>query len=358
MSIRPIDQTRMSARVRIGCLLGVLVSLFAGCRTVPPVIEDEASEPISGARYEIEPIGEVMRFMGPEDLGALTHVDGDLYYGLADSGGILATLDIGIDPQSGRVTRFRCVSTNALDGVADGEGVAYDRFSKRVWVADECKNTIREYGPADGVRCREVALPVFVGRCRANLGLESLAISSDGLTLWTCNEEAMEGDGERSTAKAGSMVRLMRFRRKTPAANWTFAGSWAYRTGRLHGGAYRGMIACGVSDLCVLDDGSLLVLEREFSKSVYPRFRCRIYQVDFTGATDVSGMASLEGAEYVPVKKRRIFVENTGRANYEGIALGPVLTDGSRSLLLVSDGDGPAVESIYALRLKAGKLGE
>ena len=29
----------------------------------------------------------------------------------------------------------------------------------------------------------------------------------------------------------------------------------------------------------------------------------------------------------------------TGRANYEGMTLGPELSDGSRALILVSDGD-------------------
>ena len=55
---------------------------------------------------------------------------------------------------------------------------------------------------------------------------------------------------------------------------------------KLHGTAFKGILVRGVADLCVLPDGSLLVLEREFSWDMVPCFRGGIYQVDLTGATE------------------------------------------------------------------------
>ena len=43
---------------------------------------------------------------------------------------------------------------------------------------------------------------------------------------------------------------------------------------------------------------------------------------------------------------------------YEGICLGPKLTDGSRSVLLISDGDDGAANRILGLRLTRGGVRE
>lgn len=109
----------------------------------------------------------------------------------------------------------------------------------------------------------------------------------------------------------------------------------------------------GVADLCVLPDGTLLALEREFSRNVLPCFRCRVYQVDFAGATDVSTCATLADAKIVPVTRRRLWSTDSTLANFEGMCLGRRLVDGSRVLLLVSDGDGHASERFAMFKLKS-----
>lgn len=42
-------------------------------------------------------------------------------------------------------------------------------------------------------------------------------------------------------------------------------------------------------------------------------------------------------------------------ANYEGICLGPVLENGTKTLVLVSDGGGGADECLLVLALSGGK---
>ena len=62
---------------------------------------------------------------------------------------------------------------------------------------------------------------------------------------------------------------------------------------------------------------------------------------DIAGATDVSGQASLAGASYKPAAKRLLLnldKANIGHVdNIEGVSWGPTLSDGNRSLVLVSD---------------------
>ena len=83
-----------------------------------------------------------------------------------------------------------------------------------------------------------------------------------------------------------------------------------------------------------------------------PSFRCRVYAVDFAGATETSGFLSLMDGAVRPVAKTRVFGARTGLAMYEGACLGPALADGARSVLLISDGDDGALNRILSLKLR------
>jgi hypothetical protein len=118
----------------------------------------------------------------------------------------------------------------------------------------------------------------------------------------------------------------------------------------------------GVVELVALADGRLLVLERATTGSEGPAdlggFINRIYLVDVSTGTNVMGQTALErltpGQDYRPVEKQllwsRRFSLINGPMNFEGMALGPVLADGSRSLILVSDND-VLPSTLWALRL-------
>ena len=100
----------------------------------------------------------------------------------------------------------------------------------------------------------------------------------------------------------------------------------------------------GVSDLCALEDGTLIVLERELSrKGVAPAYRVRLYAVRprTIAAFDVER----------PVAKKLLFGADTGSANYEGVCLGPRLENGDRTLVMVSDGGDTDDERLYSLRM-------
>jgi hypothetical protein len=134
------------------------------------------------------------------------------------------------------------------------------------------------------------------------------------------------------------------------------SGQWVYHTDSIAGGPWysakkKDLSRCGISELCVLEDGTVLVLEREFSVVLFPRLRCRIYETDMSSAKNVilrKDIAGLKDAERV---KKKLLYENTGLSMYEGMCIGPRLQDGSRMLVLVSDADKKSFRSVLSLRL-------
>ena len=298
------------------------------------------------------------------DMSGVSWLESDTFYVVRDGGAMFADgcavhkMTVKRDAQGALVEKPEMGPGVVLKGAHDVEGVARDPFNGKIWVSDEQDTSIREYDPETGERTgRTVPVPSFVREhARGNLSLESLAISPDGLTLWTANEEALDCDGPRATAKRGTTVRLMRFTRPDGQSEWVPAGMWAYvcdPVGSL------GALNSGVSDLCVLPDDSLLVLERECSYETLGL--TRIYRPDFTKATDVGAIQSLEGAVYAPVEKGAALyslrdgdffgggVLQSDVACYEGLCTGPRNANGTLSLLLVSDGGATASRTKWGL---------
>ena len=306
----------------------------------------------------------------PSGLSGITRVGGDTYYAVCDTGGLLHQMTIRIDRDTGVITGCVFGATVTLEGKGrrDLECVAWDDANRWVWVGDERDGSIRAFQPVTGKRTKTLDVPAVYDAFRYNRSFEALSIRANGLEMWTCNESALcradavnksgppVDDGPRTTRDHGSVVRIQKFVRTTPQADWRPAWQWAYVTDPIGGKNFAGKARNGVAEMCCLDDGTVLVLEREMSVKgggiiPMPSFRCRIYQVDFAGATDVSGISSLNGAKYRPVSKTVVFDQNTGFAMYEGLCLGPRLADGTRSMIMISDGDAGAVARLCSLKL-------
>ena len=113
---------------------------------------------------------------------------------------------------------------------------------------------------------------------------------------------------------------------------------WAYETDPTDGHAYKGFLASGVSGLMVAPDGTLYALEREFSQTLLPAFRARIYRLDVSNAAKVSETPFCEKKPEHTVNKELVFGKATGIAMYEGCCFGPKI-EGGRLVVLCSDGD-------------------
>lgn len=287
---------------------------------------------------------------GAGDLSGLTWAGGDLFYTVSDSDHTIYPVTVTLNRTTGYPTAAVLGSSLLLDAGSDTEGAAFNRGNESVYVSDETGPAVREHFVIDGSLQQTLPMAQVYFNIRPNFSLESLTLQSGHRALWTANEEALNGDGPLSTVGQGTVVRLQLY-----TSDLQLAGQWAYVTdGITNLSPFIDEERSGVSDLAVLPDGRLLVLERELGGVgflLFPEFRSRIYEVDFTGATDVSGLSQLEGATYTPVGKTLLWESTFALNNFEGMALGRQLDDGSHSLLLISDDGSGLLQSLQALRL-------
>lgn len=336
----------------------------------------------------IEPVGR-RDFVGrenpdktllPEGLGAIVWLGSDNYLTVGDEHPCLHPITIRIDPDSGRiltVTFGEPIRLTDSLGVRypedtmgkDREGMALGPTSESVWIANEWtgadihRPSLEQHSLRDGRMLRLVRtdsdsmLQVF-SRIRYNLGFESLAKNPDGSGYWTGNEGPLQMDGPRPSDSTGAVVRLVSLDASMhPLAEYPYRiDPYAKRISSpffLQGGE-----ASGLSDLIALPGGNLLALERSFAGDLKgaANFRHRIYVVDPSGATDVSGGAfagGLVGRTYTAARKRLLWEMNSGftNSNFEGMCLGPTLRKGDRVIVLIADNDQGRSEALYTLRL-------
>ncbi len=290
-------------------------------------------------------------------LSGLAWRGGSEYYAVDDRNGNLLPMTISTDGRTGRIRKVSLGRAVRLAGRRDLEEVALDPADGALaWVCDEHDNSIRAFDPSSGAEKARVAVPAVYRKARPNFGFESLAIDAVGKELWTCNEEALACDGPRSSRRHGSPIRIQRFTRAAAGAPWLPSGQWLYVTDPIGGSDFAGKARSGVSDLCVLPDGRLLALEREFSmKTLIPSFRCRIYEVDVSAATDVTKVKSLladDDRDVSPASKRLVFDRNTAFTMYETLCLGPELEDGSRLFVMVADSGEYSASKIMTLKVE------
>ena len=295
----------------------------------------------------------------PGGLSGITWVSGNQYYLINDSGHKMHPATINIDSATGVITTASHDTEIVLSAGTDLEGIAYDPDGNAgagsVFISDEVGPAVREHA-LDGTLITTLPVPTVYTTGRTNKMLESLTRQQNGATIWTANEEALTNDGPISTFTAGTVVRLQRFTRSE--TGYIPNGQWAYETDKIaHDSPFVTNEVSGLSDLCVLPNGQLLALERQVTGSGiglnFPEFRNYIYLVDFNGATDVSGLPALNSENHIKVTKTFLWSGTFGLpfSNYEGLALGPELTDGSHSLLMISDGDDQPDEDLYALKI-------
>ena len=251
---------------------------------------------------------------------------------------------------AGAITGFSNISNYLINPALDFEGIAYTNPARNsVFLADEgtpaLAPTVREVLLATGVVQTPLpAIPPVFANKMTNRGFESLTRSPDGAFMWTANEEALSVDGAAATAAAGTPVRLLKF---DVVGNTATAGSqFVYQVEPIHGTSTIGPPQSGLSDLVTMPDGTLLALERSVAVTT-PVFLNRIYEVGFSGATDVSAPLyafGLTGQSFTPVQKSLLWsgpADASAGQNLEGLTLGPRLANGSYILLGVVD-DNPA----------------
>lgn len=196
-----------------------------------------------------------------------------------------------------------------------------------------------------------------------NYNFESLAFDSVNQYLWTIPESTLRKDGQPATPQNGlpNQLRLMRLdwgkmkenpnkeaynEQVSSKKDSRYMMTYAYQMDQPSTHKKADIYVMGVSELCALPDGQLLVLERE---AFIPKIKigafckCKLYQINPLNSEEFSMKEKFSSD--TPFLKKRLLTEwNTGLslskrsfANYEGMCLGPMLEDGSQVVILLSD---------------------
>ena len=250
---------------------------------------------------------------------------------------------IAIDSVSGVITDVKSLGFKSSNQPnRDGEGIAYVPEWGEIFISGETNNDILAYGLDGHLTSRSVQVPAAYHHIRHNLGLEALSYSAQTHRLWTCNEAPLQGDGVPAspTFHGRNVLRMQSFSDSLlPMEQYFYRmdAPTVHRKARFY--------AIGVGDIIALSDGSLLVLEREF---YVPRakiggfVRQKLYQTFPDKAAESTQKAATEAIacmakQLVCAWKTTFGLLNRSFANYEGMCLGPRLSDGSQVIVLVSD---------------------
>ena len=267
------------------------------------------------------------------EYSGITRISGNRYAVVDDNqkGGGIIFFSIPMDPAGiiGTVIMRPADGTkNASGNARDCEGIAFVPSTALLYVSTE-NQEIREYDLAGRETGNALRIPEDLGaeNIETNRGFEALTYNDTTRLFWTTTESPLKTDTFlprilrlQSFSADGEPGERFFYQTEEPTA--TSAGTAAY----VH----------GVPALAALDDGRLIVLEREvyvpnggfWDKLTNSFTKTDLYLVD--PVNDTAGF----------LRKSLLCSFRTGAmdlANFEGMCLGPTLPDGTRTLLLIAD---------------------
>ena len=310
-------------------------------------------------------------------LSGIAYAGDDQYWVVGDAAASLDLFEIKLNRDTGRIESVEVLKKlplRGLDGRPFPDGIQKDRedlslLGDQVLVVNELCGSgpgpcidrhvlktgllIERIGP-DASRHLEIFKYV-----EHNRAIEAIAARPSGSGFWVANERAMPIDGDPATPSAGSPVRL-----QSLDSDLNGAVQYVYVTDTIvrpiespaalvrHSGSR-------VAALLSLPDDSLVVLENSLQGNTdgLPESRIRLYEVDLANATDLSTnefTGGLRAKTFVPVSKRRLveLLFDGLTSNYEGMTLGPKLSNGDYAVLLIRDNGRGTDQTIHSLRLR------
>lgn len=220
-------------------------------------------------------------------------------------------LHIEIDSIKGRITTFKNEGfrSSSLPN-RDIEGICYRPSTNTVFIAGEQDNEVYEY-TLDGKRTgQRLEMPAFFKEAGRNYGLEALTYDRKRHLFYTTCERLLEGD---------SLLRIQSF-----SDNLKPGFCYYYKPDEPISKKH----FYGVSELCALEDGRLLVLERQIHVPKLKLGASTIIRIYETTPTDKPILEKRLVKEF----RTRLSLTSRKFANYEGLCE----IQGNR-LLLIAD---------------------
>lgn len=260
-------------------------------------------------------------------------------------------------------------TTNSKITGRDNEGIAFvpgaengsNQIAGKLFVSSESNQSIAEYTLDGKETGRHLAVPAAFAKDKitSNNGFEALTYNDVTKTFWTTTETPLKADGKDSR-----LLRLQSFGSNLKAGKQYLYKMDAPSKTAAEGSAAKAYVH-GVPAMAALDDGSLIVLEREvyvpngglFAKALGSFTRTKLYVVTpgvstsataSTSKSSTSAIASTSKASAAAksgqVLEKKLFLTFTtsalNLANFEGMCLGPDLPGGWHTLILVADSQG------------------
>lgn len=186
-------------------------------------------------------------------------------------------------------------------------------------------------------------LPNSKQKPRHNATLEGLSNSYNDNGYWIAMELPLEVDGpEPQLTKTKSPVRITFIDAKTNKAENQFV----YLLDAIAKQPKGNFAVNGLTDILEYDKNKFFVIERSYSSGLGNQSNTiKIFSVDASQATNTLQTDSLSNKDYITATKKLLLnferlrdkLTNNSIDNIEGICFGPILRNGNKTLLLVSD---------------------
>ncbi len=215
----------------------------------------------------------------------------------------------------------------------DEEGICYVPHTETVFVSGEAVNQVVEYTLGGRETGRRLMMPQVFATAYPNRGLEALTYNACTHRFWTTSESTLKADGARPSLKqkVSSRLRLQSF-----GDDLLPKEQFWYQSDSIMTAKRKGNLVVGVSGLAALDDGRLVVLERELvvpRKKIGAYVDVRLYLVDPSQCLPGDTLQK----KLLTTFRTKLNLKRRNFANYEGVCVGPKLSDGRRVLVLVCD---------------------
>ncbi|MCM1312112.1 MAG: esterase-like activity of phytase family protein [Bacteroides sp.] len=305
----------------------------------------------------------------PANYSGITYMGGDKYAVVDDKwqGGGISFLDIAMSRYDGKITgvsqRFVSDSGELHTGKSrDCEGIAFCRETATLFVCGEAEQDILEYNMSGEPTGRKMSVPESLGKENTypNLGFESLTYNQHTRLFWTTTESVLKSDGQPVSALSPNERNILRL--QSFGTDLKPAGQYAYRM-EAPGMKKKQtkMFVYGVSDMAALDDGRLIVMEREMcvmKRYIGSYCTVRLFIVkpmeyaEIETDTDVRMLSAdrFLDKELLCEFTTHLNFRKMNLANYEGLCLGPKLDDGRLTILLLNDSQKAAGNALKRLK--------
>lgn len=225
----------------------------------------------------------------------------------------------------------------------DEEGIAFFPKDSTLWISREADNTVLEYGLNGKQTGRGLSIPSVFSTATPAYSFEALTYNAHTHRFWTTSESTLRPDGKQANA-TNQVKNRLRF--QSFDDSFVAKEQYAYLMDAPDNHSSAANYAMGVAAMAALDNGCLLVLEREFlvTPSKFGSYVAnKIYCVDPIQSMTISQDKVLDtNSPYmkkvlIATWKTSLSLFHQNLANYEGMCLGPRLMDGSQVIVLCAD---------------------